>query len=97
MHLTTTSLLASENMQFDVVAQSWPLGGSICELKVTACFNRFQTNRGPHLDLMSDKRQRARVQGSWAKPLPKQPRPTGSLPAMQTKLDQGPYSQRDSE
>ncbi|XP_028970644.2 alpha-ketoglutarate-dependent dioxygenase alkB homolog 3 isoform X2 [Esox lucius] len=25
---------------------------------------------------MSDKRQRARVQGSWAKPLPKQPRPT---------------------
>ncbi|KAL0967941.1 hypothetical protein UPYG_G00260150 [Umbra pygmaea] len=25
---------------------------------------------------MSDKRQRARVQGSWAKPLPRQPRPT---------------------
>nr|ACO13279.1 Alpha-ketoglutarate-dependent dioxygenase alkB homolog 3 [Esox lucius] len=29
---------------------------------------------------MSDKRQRARVQGSWAKPLPKQPRPTGAVP-----------------
>ncbi|CAB1323554.1 unnamed protein product [Coregonus sp. 'balchen'] len=29
---------------------------------------------------MSDKRQRARVQGSWAKPLPKQPRPTGAIP-----------------
>ncbi|XP_054633689.1 alpha-ketoglutarate-dependent dioxygenase alkB homolog 3 isoform X3 [Dunckerocampus dactyliophorus] len=29
---------------------------------------------------MSDKRQRARVQGSWAKPLPKQPRPAGVVP-----------------
>ncbi|KAM3870118.1 alpha-ketoglutarate-dependent dioxygenase alkB homolog 3 [Diretmus argenteus] len=29
---------------------------------------------------MSDKRQRARVQGSWAKPVPKHPRPTGAGP-----------------
>ncbi|XP_053282505.1 alpha-ketoglutarate-dependent dioxygenase alkB homolog 3 [Pleuronectes platessa] len=29
---------------------------------------------------MSDKRQRARVQGSWAKPLPKHTAPTGTVP-----------------
>lgn len=34
---------------------------------------------GNSADVMSDKRQRARVQGSWAKQLPKQPRPTGNL------------------
>lgn len=30
--------------------------------------------------VMCDKRQRARVQGSWAKPLPRPPRGTGRLP-----------------
>lgn len=30
-------------------------------------------------DVMSDKRQRARVQGSWAKQLPKHSGPTGNL------------------
>ena len=29
--------------------------------------------------MMSDKRQRARVQGSWAKQMPKHPGPTGNL------------------
>ncbi|KAJ7998379.1 hypothetical protein DPEC_G00222090 [Dallia pectoralis] len=36
------------------------------------------SNSGSELDVMSDKRQRARVQGSWAKPFPKKPTPTGA-------------------
>ncbi|XP_042372781.1 alpha-ketoglutarate-dependent dioxygenase alkB homolog 3-like, partial [Plectropomus leopardus] len=45
-------------------------------------------------DVMSDKRQRARVQGSWAKQLPKHSGPTGAAPNNQQpkNLNQVPNS-----